>query len=500
MAVILNELEPVVTWLLRLSAQAAVLILLILLIQTGCGSRLAARWRHALWLLVVVRLMLPVSLPSRFSIFNLVRLKPWPEVITGTAPASAEPRAAREARAKPVTQPLAWIGVYDWVPDGSYVLAEFQQTSSTADTGKYRLVLVSIDTGSVRVLKEFSTRGIHGGIDLSPDGRYVVYDRLSPGEANNRDIFLLVVEGGEEISLMQHRADDHVLGWSPDGRWLLFASDRRGTMDAWKLRVEKGKAQGDPELLKANLGQQSPLGMTQNGNLYFGESQRENDLYAVKVDTATGQIKEKPQRLTDRHLGHNNSPTWSPDGKILAYLSVRNLCLLSMESGEHRELPLSLQKPRFPNWTADGKYMRVFGSDSEGHRDVFQVNLQTGALTPLNAGDFRIASATGDTLAFRWQREKRQIEVKDVRTGQVKVLYQVPEEETHGNPEGNISPNGKQIALVSRSEKNHTTFLRAVSTDDGKSRDLLQTTNTISALTRRSQLEGVFLRKQLICR
>jgi len=65
MSALLNGLEPVIGWLLRVSAQAAVLILLILLVQAACGSRLAARWRYALWLLVLARLPSVSGIPGR---------------------------------------------------------------------------------------------------------------------------------------------------------------------------------------------------------------------------------------------------------------------------------------------------------------------------------------------------------------------------------------------------------------------------------------------------
>jgi beta-lactamase regulating signal transducer with metallopeptidase domain len=51
----------------RVSAQAGVLVLLILLAQGLLGRWLTPRWRCALWLLVIVRLLLPVSLPNRIS-------------------------------------------------------------------------------------------------------------------------------------------------------------------------------------------------------------------------------------------------------------------------------------------------------------------------------------------------------------------------------------------------------------------------------------------------
>jgi len=61
-------------WLLRASWQAAALAILVLAAQVIFRKKLSARWRYALWLLVLARLALPVSPPSPLNIFNYARL------------------------------------------------------------------------------------------------------------------------------------------------------------------------------------------------------------------------------------------------------------------------------------------------------------------------------------------------------------------------------------------------------------------------------------------
>jgi len=62
--------------LLKMSGQAAILILLVLAAQWLCGRRLQPRWRCALWLLVLFRLALPWTIPSPASLFNVLKLPP----------------------------------------------------------------------------------------------------------------------------------------------------------------------------------------------------------------------------------------------------------------------------------------------------------------------------------------------------------------------------------------------------------------------------------------
>ena len=83
----------------RTSWQAGVLVLVIFAVQWVFQRQLTARWRAALWLLVVARLVLPFSLESAVSIFNL--LPAWnrsntagPAVVyaAGTPAESFDPR------------------------------------------------------------------------------------------------------------------------------------------------------------------------------------------------------------------------------------------------------------------------------------------------------------------------------------------------------------------------------------------------------------------------
>jgi len=58
-------------WVLKTSLAASVLIALVAVIQVIFQKFLTARWRYALWALVIVRLLLPGAPPSKFSILNL---------------------------------------------------------------------------------------------------------------------------------------------------------------------------------------------------------------------------------------------------------------------------------------------------------------------------------------------------------------------------------------------------------------------------------------------
>jgi beta-lactamase regulating signal transducer with metallopeptidase domain len=77
---VLNGLLAAAEWILQTSIKSSVLIGLILLVQWVLRSKLSARWRYALWLLLLVRMLLPFNIESKLSIFNMVPQKEEPVV------------------------------------------------------------------------------------------------------------------------------------------------------------------------------------------------------------------------------------------------------------------------------------------------------------------------------------------------------------------------------------------------------------------------------------
>lgn len=85
----LSFFEPVLNWLWRASWQGSVLVILVLTVQWLFRNRLNPQWSYALWLLVVVRLMLPISPESNWSLYNLA-IRAQGDTVTATV-AEARP-------------------------------------------------------------------------------------------------------------------------------------------------------------------------------------------------------------------------------------------------------------------------------------------------------------------------------------------------------------------------------------------------------------------------
>src|ERR1035437_4910750 len=64
------ELEKLLCWLVNHSLQGGLLVLLVLAVQWLFRRQLTARWRFALWWIVLARLLLPFNPQSAVSLFN----------------------------------------------------------------------------------------------------------------------------------------------------------------------------------------------------------------------------------------------------------------------------------------------------------------------------------------------------------------------------------------------------------------------------------------------
>src|SRR5687768_3817903 len=71
-----QQLDALLPLLWRASWQAALLTIVVLLLQWILKDKLPARWRYNLWLIVLLRLLLPVLPESPISIYNLFAASP----------------------------------------------------------------------------------------------------------------------------------------------------------------------------------------------------------------------------------------------------------------------------------------------------------------------------------------------------------------------------------------------------------------------------------------
>ncbi len=381
------------------------------------------------------------------------------------------------AKPRVLYKPSTWevATPYDWSSDGKLILA-FESAQYQVSEGD--LVLISVEDGSVRVLKTLH-RSFQGNPRLSPDGRYVALDRSQTESGVEHDIVLLAVDGGRERALVSHPANDWVLDWSPDGHWLLFASDRSGTLGIWAVRVVDGEAKGEPVLVKAGLPDILPMGFTRNGSLCYGLSSRNESVYIAKFDPVTGKVAGRPEEVTARYEGLCADPAWSHDGKYLAFACSRGpivgwngrniLRIRSLETGVDRELPTQFVSIHSPQWSPDDRFVLVTGNNDNG-KGVYRIDARTWE-TALFLRGVPTGELSHDGRGYFYARREKErnlcrILFRDTEKGEDRELYRGPWREMFTI---SLSPDGKRLAFLNRTNPR---ILRVIPTAGGEATEV----------------------------
>ncbi|HUU13614.1 MAG TPA: hypothetical protein VM182_07875, partial [Terriglobia bacterium] len=356
------------------------------------------------------------------------------------------------------------LGSFDWSPDAKQILAILSRKN-----GPRQMALVSTADGSTRVLTDIKSEIFPTTMRFSPDGRYVAYDLLPDETSPERDIYLMSTDSGQVTPLIQHPADDYLLGWSRDGQWIAFASDRTGALGLWVVGMSGGKTQGEPLLVKPGIDRILPMGLTRQGALYYGVVRATEDVYIADLDPKTGKVTGTPRKAIEQYEGGNFSPSYSPDGKYLAYVSRRGnspyptnrgnaLCIRSLDTGQervfYREIwRLGLRYIGGPQWSPDGRFISFGGSEGISITGVYRIDLETGETTPIlrcGADERLTGGAYGPDGKYFFARGNTkegfsQIVVRDLESGEERELYRFPTLERGIGIA--LSPDGRWLSL-----------------------------------------------------
>lgn len=378
-----------------------------------------------------------------------------------------------------------YIHPKDWSPDGKYILAVQARQDQTTP-----IVLISTEDASVRVLKSLNWDGPLA-MRFSRDGRYVAYDRPQEEGSQARDVYLLAVDGSRETVLVEHPANDYLAGWTADGKHLLFISDRGGAPGAWLLRVEDGKPQGPPILVKGDLWGMTPVGITREGAFLYDVLTASPAIYVADVDPETGVVNNE-RSLTRLDVAIPNALDWSPDGQHLAYRVMRGpfaagglapqyMMIHSLATGSVRQLDIQPQLRYLQSfqWSPDDRTLFLTGQDRKGRQHLYRVDSETGQAASLFRMDEDVTllweepSSDGSEVFFREiseQQEERVI-ARSLASGTQRTLYQAP---YHGSvlSDLTLSPDGHSLAFLLYGPKEKANRIMIVPAGGGDVREI----------------------------
>jgi Tol biopolymer transport system component len=283
--------------------------------------------------------------------------------------------------------------VYAWSDDGEYLAAVVPRS---ADSRQLRIALISASDGSVRGLMDLDgapppgIREMRGTrMSFSPDSRFLTYDLPAAG-SQNRDVFVISLEGSERSIAVQHPAHDRLFDWTPDGTALLFWSDRNGSPGVWLQRMQSGKPSGSAVRLTDLEQGARPLGFASDGTYYVAVGQAsQHEVFVASLDLDQGLLSAISAPAAEAP-GPRSAPEWSPDGNSIAYLEQGTIVIRSLESGGERRLRPAILTAiftvgtgeRYLRWSPDGRYLLV-----PQNRTLFRIDVSSGETVPFVGAD-----------------------------------------------------------------------------------------------------------------
>jgi TolB protein len=307
----------------------------------------------------------------------------------------------------------------------------------------------------------------------------IVFTRVFPN-AGQIGLFVANADGSDERPLLSVRDIDYDPVWSPDGRSIVFTSDRDGSADLYRAAPD-GSAL---ERLTDNPAYDDQAAFSpDSARLVFVSSRNGGIAHLWTMDVQTRQAKA----LTSGQ-GGDFRPSWSPDGKWIAFSSNRGSTMrFAHGRWEHLQLvDVYVVRPDgsavrritehgnfcgSPKWSADSRHVIAYcmtaeqtlanrraAPDPGNDTRLVSIDVVTGTMTDLPAGagvKFNPSPLPGNDLGFVR---------KDTAGAGAGIYY------TSGRtgPKGDVraaswSPDGSRIVFHKRLTAPPTTWKRTFS-------------------------------------
>ncbi len=266
----------------------------------------------------------------------------------------------------------------DWSADGKWFV--FSSRRSAAEP--FAITLLNAETLEAKPLTAPPAQS-EGDCrpDFSPDGQTVAFSRITQ---ETIDIYLTNLSG-ETRRLTFDNLEIIGSAWMPDGKSLIFSSNRGGGFALWRIKTEESAA---PEPLMINAEKAFDPSISRTGNrLTFTQIQKDTNIWRVRG--VKGAASEVPVQLVASSRSERN-PRYSPDGQRIAYISDSSGSFEIWTSSAQGLNAVQITNfggafTNNPRWSPDGSQI-VFDSRPDGYSDIFTINSEGGTPRRLTSG------------------------------------------------------------------------------------------------------------------
>ena len=215
--------------------------------------------------------------------------------------------------------------------------------------------------------------------DASPDGKRIVF-ASQRASGDSAQLHLMDTDGSKvrRLTFSAEAAANRVLDdyaeWSPDGKRIAFQrttipEEGKPDADIWLIDVETGE---ERQLTETPDDWDSTPTFTADGSAVIFESNRSGgfELYRLSLDGG------EAARLTERE-GNESEAKQSPDGEMIAFVSDQDgdfdVYVMNAGGGNVRALTNAEGNDRCPQFSPDGKRI-AFSSERDGNPEIYVMN------------------------------------------------------------------------------------------------------------------------------
>jgi Tol biopolymer transport system component len=302
---------------------------------------------------------------------------------------------------------LSDVGYHpSWSPDGKQIVAgaEWVGVHSNKSTNPSALWIIDVATGAKRLL----TEGDAAQPSWSPGGERIAYWYWST--EGRGDIATIPAAGGAPVRITSQDSVDWNPVWSPDGKYIYFASDRGGSMNLWRIAVDEktGKALGEPEAVPTPSRYALSVSFSRDGkSLAYVRYESLANIQSVPFDASSGKVTGAPVWVTRGFTGVSH-PQLSPDGERYVArwprLTQEDIAVFNKDGSNWRALTDDKFQDRRPRWFPDGQRI-AFTSDRSGVNQIWSINADGTGLKQLtfaegNGASSPVISPDGKSLTY----------------------------------------------------------------------------------------------------